>query len=198
MIPDFPKEKEKLMELWNKYLQKKISENLGFLGTLPQYRNYEGDQWKLSRDDGSVEVKDYDHIQGLLDINIEEVPDLSPEKIRLKLDNLANEIATQISKNTYAELSRVTTLYGNEIDAKNKPFSKDLFLEMIEKVALDFDQNGDLIQPAMVVDPVFWEKNKEEIMSWERDEGFVQQHDQLIAKKKEEWIDRENNRKLVD
>jgi len=198
MIPDFPDEKEKLMQLWNKYLQKKISENLGFLGTLPQYRNYEGDQWKLSREDGSVEVIDYDHIQGLLDINVDEVPDLTPEKIRQKLDNLANEIAAQMSKNTYAEISRVTKLSGNEIDAKNKPFSKELFLELIEKVVLDFDQNGDLNQPTMVMDPVFWEKNKDKIMAWEKDEEFVRKHEQLIAKKKEEWIDRENNRKLVD
>jgi hypothetical protein len=198
MIPDFPDEKEKLMQLWNKYLQKKISENLGFLGTLPQYRNYEGDQWKLSREDGSVEVIDYDHIQGLLDINVDEVPDLTPEKIRQKLDNLSNEIAAQMSKNTYAEISRVTKLSGNEIDAKNKPFSKVLFLELIEKVVLDFDQNGDLNQPTMVMDPVFWEKNKDKIMAWEKDEEFVRKHEQLIAKKKEEWIDRENNRKLVD
>ncbi len=198
MIPDFPDEKEKFMQLWNKYLQKKISENLGFLGTLPQYRNYEGDQWKLSREDGSVEVIDYDHIQGLLDINVDEVPDLTPEKIRQKLDNLANEIAAQMSKNTYAEISRVTKLSGNEIDAKNKPFSKELFLELIEKVVLDFDQNGDLNQPTMVMDPVFWEKNKDKIMAWEKDEEFVRKHEQLIAKKKEEWIDRENNRKLVD
>ncbi len=198
MIPDFPDEKEKLMQLWNKYLQKKISENLGFLGTLPQYRNYEGDQWKLSREDGSVEVIDYDHIQGLLDINVDEVPDLTPEKIRQKLDNLSNEIAAQMSKNTYAEISRVTKLSGNEIDAKNKPFSKELFLELIEKVVLDFDQNGDLNQPTMVMDPVFWEKNKDKIMAWEKDEEFVRKHEQLIAKKKEEWIDRENNRKLVD
>jgi hypothetical protein len=84
MIPDFPTEKEKLMKFWNKYLTLKNKELLGPFSNIQGHTNYEGHQWKLNRSDGSGESQPYYEIQGMLNVEISEVPNLTPEKIKLK------------------------------------------------------------------------------------------------------------------
>ena len=46
MLPDFPKEKELLAKFWNKYLEHKHKELLGFFSTIPSFVIHEGDRWK--------------------------------------------------------------------------------------------------------------------------------------------------------
>ena len=198
MIPDFSQEKEKIMQFWNKYLITKNQELLGFLGKLPAYRNHEGHQWALNRADGMEDNQPYLQIEGLMTVEISEVPSLTPDKIREKLDKIADDMARQISQGMFAEISRVTKEVGNEVNAEGKPLSQDLFLQMLEKMDLDFDENGNLNPPTIVMHPDLWKAKKEEIKSWETDEKFLSKQKRLIEKKKEEWRDRENNRKLVD
>jgi hypothetical protein len=102
MIPDFPREKEKLMRFWIKYLSIKNKELLGLFGTLPAHMNHEGHQWKLNRSDGSEDNQPYHETQGYFSIEISEVPDLTPDKIQQKIDKIAEETARQMSQNMLA------------------------------------------------------------------------------------------------
>lgn len=198
MIPDFPREKEKLMQFWIKYLSIKNKELLGIFGTLPIHRNHEGHLWELNRSDGSEDNQPYHEIQSLFSIEINEVPNLAPDKIRQKLDTIAEDMARQMSQNAYSEISRVTRQVGNEVNAQGQPLTKERFLQMIEKIQIDFDANGNWIPPALVMHPDLWEAKKDEFKSWESDQEFKEKLEELIALKKEEWLDRENRRKLVD
>jgi hypothetical protein len=198
MIPDFPREKEKLMRFWIKYLSIKNKELLGIFGTLPAHMNHEGHQWTINRSDGSEDNQPYHEIQGLFSIEISEVPNLTPDKIRQKLDKIAGEMARQMSQNMFSEISRVTRQVGNEVNTQGQPLTKELFLQMVEKIDIDFDEQGHWIPPAIVIHPDLWEAKKDEFKSWESDPEFQLKHEKLIAQKKEEWRDRENRRKLVD
>ncbi len=198
MIPDFPREKEKIMQFWNKYLIAKNQELLGFFGTLPAHMNHEGHQWALNRADGTGDNQPYHQIEGLMTVEISEVPYLTPDKIREKLDKIADDMARQISQGMIAEVSRVTKEVGNEVNAEGQPLSQGLFLQMLEKMDLDFDENGNWNPPTIVMHPDLWEAKKEEIKSWETDDEFLSKQKEIIEKKKEEWRDRENHRKLVD
>lgn len=198
MIPDFPQEKEKLMQFWNKYLIAKNQELLGFFGTLPAHMNHEGHQWALNRADGSEDNKPYHQIEGLMTVEINEAPSLTPDKIREKLDKIADEMARQMSQNMFAEISRVTKEVGNEVNAEGQPLTQKLFLKMLEKIDMDFDDNGNWNPPTIIMHPDLWEAKKDELKSWEADEVFLAKQKLIIEKKKEEWHDRENHRKLVD
>lgn len=198
MIPDFPREKEKLMQYWNKYLVAKSQELSGFFGTLPAHTNHEGHRWAINRSDGTEDNQLYHHIEGLMTVEISEAPSLTPDKIREKLDKIADDVARQISQNMFAEMSRVTKETGNEVDAAGQPFSQDFFLQALEMMDLDFDENGNWNPPTIVMHPDLWEAKKEEMKSWERDGEFLSRQKTILEKKKEEWRDRENHRKLVD
>jgi hypothetical protein len=198
MIPDFPQEKEKLMQFWIKYLEVKNREFQGIIGESPFHVNHEGHQWNLNRIDGSKDNQPYHEIQAIFHVQISEVPDLTPDKIRLKLDKIAEEMAQQISKNVFEEIIKATRQAGNEVNAHGQPLSQELILQMFEKIDLDFDKNGNWKPPSIIMHPDMWAAKKDEIKSWETDEGFLTKQREIIARKKEEWRDRENHRKLVD
>jgi hypothetical protein len=160
MIPDFPREKEKIMHFWNKYLIAKNQELLGFFGTLPAHMNHEGHQWALNRADGTGDNQPYHQIEGLMTVEISEVPSLTPDKIREKLDKIADDMARQISQGMIAEISRVTKEVGNEVNAEGQPLSQGLFLQMLEKMDLDFDENGNWNPPTIVMHPDLWKPRK--------------------------------------
>lgn len=198
MIPDFPQEKEKLMQYWLKYLGSKNKELMGFFGKLPSYANHEGHQWKLIRSDGSQSDQPYHEIQAIFQVEIKEVPNLTPEKIRMKLDNIAEELSKQISRNIFDEISKATREVGNDVDVHGEPLTQEHFLQTLEKIDLDFDEGGNWKPPTIIMHPNLWAAKKDEFKLWETDEEFLAKQKELIARKKEEWCGREINRKLVD
>lgn len=198
MIPDFPQEKEMLMQFWNKYLIAKSRELQGFFGTLPSHMNHEGHQWEIHRADGTGDNQPYHQIEGLMTVEISEVPFLTPDKIREKLDIIAADMVRQSSQQMYAEICRVTKEFGNEVNAEGQPLTQELFLQTLEKMNFDFDENGNWNPPTIIMHPDFWEAKKDEMKSWEADDEFQSKQKKIIEKKKDEWRDRENNRKLVD
>ncbi len=62
-------------------------------------------------------------------------------------------------------------------------------------------RRGDILTcraDSCILNPEQFEKIKTEIPKWEADPIFNTRHKLIIEKKRQEWIDRENNRKLVD
>lgn len=198
MIPDFPEEKEKIMRFWNKYLEAKHKQLLGFMGELPSHMNHEGHRWLLNRSDGTGDESLYKEIQGNLTIEASEVPDLTPEKIKEKFDRVADEMARQTFQGMLAEIIRVTNSVGNSIDANGQPLTQELFLQMLERMDQSFDENGNWMPPTIFISPDMAKKHFEIMKSWENDPKFLTRQAEIVTRKREEWNDRENSRKLVD
>ena len=198
MIPDFPYEKEQLNNYWLRYLNKRFREFQGFFGSLPMHINHEGREWKIINKEFSSRPKEYSEIKGVFNIDFSEVSTLTPERIRQKLDITANNMAQQLSSGVFKEITKATKIAGNEINAEGKPLTKELFLETLSKIHLDFDDSGNWKPPVIIMHPDLWEAQKENFKSWENDKVFIKKFRNLIARKKEEWVERETNRKLVD
>ena len=89
MLPDFPKEKELLGKFWNEYLASRNREFLGVFAAIPSFAIHEGDRWKIERVDGSESEQEYEELSSPFTIDLAEVPNLTPEKIIVKLDAVA-------------------------------------------------------------------------------------------------------------
>ena len=87
---------------------------------------------------------------------------------------------------------------GTSINAMGRPFSTDLLLEALERIQLDFDDDDNPKFPTMVVSPEMFEKIKDKLPAVGEDPNFDKRFEELILMKKQEWHDRESNRKLVD
>jgi len=198
MLPDFPKEKELLGKFWNEYLARRNREFLGVFGTIPSFAIHEGDRWKIERVDGSESEQEYEELSSPFTIDLEEVPNLTPEKIIVKLDAVAEDAAKQMTQSMFRELKEATEKVGNVVNAKGQPLSQEHFLEMLEKMDASFTPDGQWDIPSFVMHPDAWKANEEKFKEWEQDEEFKAKQEEIISKKREEWRAREALRKLVD
>lgn len=114
-----------------------------------------------------------------------------------KIPEVAKEFVKERSKLVFEKMEEVTQKTGNVVNA-NSPITPQIILDALEKIQFDFDEYGNPILPSLILHPDQYERIKDEIPKWESDEGLRKRHRELIEKKRQEWIDRENNRKLVD
>ena len=100
----------------------------------------------------------------------------------------------------YRKHGEATARVGNQVDAGGAPFSADLYFEMLEKLQIDFDDLGepDTGGARLVMHPDMAERVIPLMKAWEADETFQQRYRDLMLRKRDEWRDRESNRKLVD
>lgn len=197
MLPDFPQQKLKLIKLLSRRLDNKISENLGYFGTSPRYAHHEGGGWHLTRSDGSVDDSNYQTTDSIINVELKDVPDLTIEQVLQKIDRAAEEMAEKVGKATVDKIIQVTEEYGTSVDARGEKLTKERFLEMVGMIEFDFDEGGKP-EVAILVHPDTSDKIKDRMHSFEQDPDYQAQYQALMAKKRDEWHDRESSRKLVD
>lgn len=198
MIPDFPKEKQKISSMWNQYLNSKMTELTGPMNLAQTYRHYEGNQWQLTRTDKTIDDSNYMEISSNLSIENDEIPKLTSKQIKEKLDKVAEDMASQLMQNVIGKIAQAADSVGNSINANGKPFSPELFLQLLECMDHSFAEDGTWLPPTLIVAPDFMKKNKPIIEGFENDTNFLVKRDSIINRKREEWRDREASRKLVD
>ena len=83
-------------------------------------------------------------------------------------------------------------------DAGGKPFHPEMLLEAIERMPIEFDDKGNPKLPTITMNPAQMERIKDKLTEWESDSVLRDRYEAIMRKKREEWLDRESNRKLVD
>ena len=69
---------------------------------------------------------------------------------------------------------------------------------MWESMDFSFDEAGNWQRPIMVINPIQVPRVKKELLRLESEPCLIRRFDELLAKKKRDWDDREASRKLVD
>lgn len=198
MLPDFPVQKARLLEFWNRYFAQKHNEYLGYFSECPSYSQHEGNRWAVEREDGTTSESGYESIEAGFPVRVDEVPNLTPEKIAQKIDIAAQEMARQMVQGILEDISHAVDESGRTVDAGERPFTKELFLKGLDSIEMGFDENGNPIMPKVMMHPKLWETIKDDIKTWEQDPEFTKRFNQIIERKREAWRARESRRKLVD
>jgi hypothetical protein len=198
MLPDFPKEKALIVKFWNEYFVHKHQELLGFFATIPSFTVHEGDRWNIERTDGTHSEQLYEEISSGFTISFDEVPNLTFEKIKEKLDVVAEDAARQMTYTIIREIQDAVDKVGNTVNAMGQSITKEHFFEMLEKMDAEFDENDKWLPPSMIMSPDAWKANEEKFKDWEKDKEFTSRQSEIINKKREEWHAREALRKLVN
>jgi len=120
------------------------------------------------------------------------------EYFKQKMDEMAESFIAQQEGLVFSKLNEVTEQTGNVVDGHGKPFSPALLFEALEKIQIDFDDQGRPIMPTVVLHPSLFEKVKEKLPEWEANPEFAKRHNAIIEEKRRQWLDRENCRKLAD
>ena len=74
----------------------------------------------------------------------------------------------------------------------------ELIMKTLEKIDISFDEFGNPLIPTLIVRPEILKKMEENVDIWKETPESREKMRKLIEKKRSEWIDRQNRRKLVD
>lgn len=197
MLPDFPVIKLKLGEAINKYLQNRVRQDPLF-SQIRQERHFEGSRMSSAIGGGEFEQTGYKKMQGDVSVKTKDIIEKGPLAFIEEMQKTIEEIQKQMSETLFDKMREITEKTGNIVNARGQEFSFDHFLELLEKMQIDFDEHGNPSMPTLVVSPELGVKLQHKIKEWKANEEYNKKYDNLIARKRKEWNDRESNRKLVD
>jgi hypothetical protein len=104
-----------------------------------------------------------------------------------KLDDLADQYVAALMPQVFEAIGAATEAVGTVIDAGGQPLSAGLFIEMLEKMEVEFDDNGQ-IQLQMVIGP-----NTKIPTPSEEDQRRI---DEVIERKRQEFFAKRRSRQL--
>lgn len=198
MLPDLPKLKADIAQVFHLILKKRLNAYLGVVGEAPRSIIKEGRNPVTLRPDSSRDETALKLTSAETIFKLEEIPHLSAEQRIAKLDTVAREMANQISSHAFAKINEAVDKVGNVVDAKGKPLSADAIFEMLETIQIEFEPDGIKHKElTVVIPPGLAGKVKETMEKIHQDPELRKRHEDIINKKREEWRAREAARKLV-
>lgn len=197
MLPDFPDLKRKLFRRIRARMKEVHASETAPFSSASMVCIHEGNRVLSIDEDGySSEIPMKNH-RVAITITDDEAESLSSEEIILRFDNAACQMATQTGKTFIESLNRSVQNVGNVFNYQGKITADDLFAAW-EKVLIDFDELGRPQLPTLLCGSTMYSEVRELLRVMDDDPIAKQRYAKLMARKREEWRDRESSRKLVD
>jgi hypothetical protein len=195
MLPNYPKEKREFMEHLVQYMKYQVAKNSPFLSKVSKVKCFEGNKQLLHRADGSIHKSSFQEIMNSLEFDYSELEDIDLNSLIKKLEQSAKGLSHGQEKMAFKHINEVVEEVGNVVDGKGRPFSYEMVLKLLDRILIEFDDSGSPVFPTLVVPPEIANKTdfRKVYSELESDPRF----EELMAKKKEEYRDRENSRCLV-
>jgi hypothetical protein len=113
--------------------------------------------------------------------------------IRRKLDSVSQDMQRQFMEMLYATISASTEATGNVVDAKAEGSIAASFLEMLKRIELTVDRNGEVKMPEVHVAPALGRKMIAELEA--QPPEFIEHVERVKAEKIASAFEREKERK---
>lgn len=197
MLPDLPSLKKDIHQMYLAAYKHRVNVHLGVVNEAPRHFIKEGHGLVTVRADKTEEETELKTASAEMVIDPKKVPDLSTQERLRMFEDMARDMAAQISTHAFDVIGKATEAVGNVVDAKKRALSPELILEALEKMQLDFDEQGQLKNLKLVLSPEAYEGARAALMQLEHDPAYRKAHSELLQKKWMEWRDREAARKLV-
>lgn len=197
MLPDLPELKTDLHLVSMEYVRNQVKIRMPGLNEAPQHFIHEGERTRIVRADGSVHDGDLKRASSEISINFADVPRMSADERKAILDKLAEDMARQISEHAFATLNQTLEEAGQVHDQRGRPLDADGILATLEKLQMDFDEQGRPTNMTVVAGPQAAAHIRREFDRFDSEPRLKQAYEGLIQRKWMDWRDREAARKLV-
>lgn len=197
MLPDPAAFKKDIQAKLSAYLHAAVKARQGVFAKSPRHIVHEGRSLRVVRADESVEDSPLKEASGEMALSLAEIPNMTHEDLKKKLDEIADKMAGQVQEHLFRTLNDSLDKAGQTVDAKGKPLTAETFFEVLEKLHIDFDENGQPKGLQLVVGPDLMPRIRELAEEEERNPEIRKRHDEIMQRKWIEWRDREASRKLV-
>lgn len=183
-----------------KRLRNVMRQELSVFAESPSFVQHEGKKLYHNTLDNSKSIKEigYQVAKAEYVIQYSKVPDMTIEDVFDVIDEQAKSIGIQQAKYHFEVISKTVEETGNIVTTeKGQPPTPELFLEVMEKIAIKFNKKGEPSMPTMVVGQSGSEAWKKVIKDADTPE-FKARFEEVMKKKKEEYDAEQASRKLVD
>jgi hypothetical protein len=197
MLPDLPSLKRDIKKVLDAYLQKQMNLRTGFIAELPKHVFHEGSRMRVVQADGSVDESDLKQVSAEMSLNLKDVPQLTLQQRISKLNEIAEQMASQISKHMFGTLNEVLGKAGQAVNHHGKPLDAEAIFSALESIQMDFDESGKHHELIMVMPPALASKAVKVFEQIDSDPVLRKRHEEIMTRKRMEWRDREASRKLV-
>jgi len=197
MLPDYPGLKKLFRKRLLQMMQRKIDQKAPLAGRIPHYRQVEGMATSYEDHLGIVRSAEAKEVKAGFTIPRNLPPLNTVQQLFEALEAAAEDMARQSETILFRKLDESTREAGNVLDAGGRPFEPAMLLEMLEGIWIEFDENGRPEMPTIVLHPDLFNSIKDRLSELEADHDFMAKRAEIIARKKEDWRDRESHRKLV-
>jgi hypothetical protein len=157
----------------------------------------EGNRMRTVRADGSIDESELKLASAAMSLKFDEIPRLTIKDRICKLNDMADQMASQISKHLFGTLNEVLDKAGQVLDQKGRPLDAEAVFAALENIELEFDETGKHKDLSIVVPPALAPKAKKVFEQIESDPVLRKRHEEIMIRKRMEWRDREASRKLV-
>ena len=127
-------------------------------------------------------------IESSLEVAREEIESGDTEVLLEKIDRASDQYVASVMPQIFAAISRSSEAVGTHLDAGGKPFTADLLAEALERMEIDFDDDGNARLPTLYVG--------EGTKLPESDEKGQRKVDDVIARKREQFLAQRRSRQL--
>jgi hypothetical protein len=112
------------------------------------------------------------------------------DSVHVAIDSAAEQNISQVMPYVFAQLSNVTEAVGNSVDAGGQPFSWDLVNDMLARMDIAFDHDGNPSIPQLAMHP----ETAAGIPPIT--EAQLQERDRIIERKRQQFLARRRTRRL--
>jgi hypothetical protein len=198
MLVDYPSVKKQISEKLLKIFNQSAEVELGPFQGIGRTRQHEGRRGSYSTVNGVVKEQNYQEMGVNYSILYKDIPFMGMGDVVALVKQKGKEMGEKMGKYFFKTVDETIQETGNIVEAHGRPFSLDLMFETLEKMAIDFDLDGTPRMPTLIVHPKVMEQVRELIKVEETEKKYEQRHKDLIEKKRQEWYEKQNRRKLVD
>jgi hypothetical protein len=198
MLPDFPEVKTELDRKARVLMRLHTALSNPVLRQIRTTIQHEGDRHTYGTVDGQVRDMEYHQIESAMEFSMSELPDLTVEQIFARLEGAAQNMTRQMAQSMFRQISAATEEAGTSVSAGGQPLTFDLYLESIERMEVEFDEDTGQPTFQIVVHPSIAQRLQELATEWQANAECHARYKALMKRKYEKWREREARRTLVD
>jgi hypothetical protein len=198
MLPHFPKTRKQITEIrdinfWEGYYS--ASPILAQIAARPQR---EGRQNSFQDEQGSIRTMDYKKRSITIRRKLEEARGLTDRKFAEAAREAGLAMGREVARGIYETVEKAAKEAGNLVNLGGRPLTSDLFLELLNKILMDFAPDGSPIWPTFSVGSDAQAQFQQQWPEWLKDRAFRTGLERIIERKKEQFYEREACRRLVE
>jgi hypothetical protein len=192
MLPEFPKARRRLNEIWNQAMFAAFHGADPFIAQIPGRAQKEGNAAFL----GGREIA-FEKGSTKSSFPIREAEGMSLEEYLATAVKLGSELGRQRAKGVFEGISSQPSPHAVPLKWDG-PLTFNHIIDTWERMQIDFDAKGEPIPPQVLLNAPAYAEIKEKLPMWLEDAEFKRLWAGLLARKRKEFDEREACRRLVD